>query len=174
MATLFERARQGDTAATAEMLRLARAFSRRMCSGGSPRSLPELDPEDVAQEVLCRLLQSGADQYSGAGSESSYIYTVVKCTVIQMARSAERRRQREDSVAAHASPATPTPERRLDLQQILEKLDPVCRALIERILFRDEPYAMIAEELKLNESSIRSRMHRCLKRARDLAGEKSS
>jgi len=169
MATLFERARDGEAAATAEIQRLARAFARRTCGSTTLRGHPDLDWEDVAQEALCRLLGAAPRQFRGSGSESSYIYTVVKCTVIQMARSADRRQRRENVVAAHASPETPTPERRLDVLKILNELDASCRALIERVLFRDEPFSILAKELELTESSVRSRMHRCLNRARELA-----
>jgi len=168
MATLFERARDGDAPAMAEVQRCALAFARRVCSFGM-RTDSAFDWEDVAQEAMRKLLHSGPQQYRGSGSEQSYIYTVVKCTVIQMARSSERRRKREEIAVAQASTTTPNPSRRLDLQMILGGLEPECRALIQRILFRDEAYSTIARELKLTESSVRSRLHRCLNRARAIA-----
>ena len=63
---------------------------------------PDLDWEDVAQESYRRLHEVGFERYRAVGSERSYAYSVVKATVIQMSRTARRRRRRE----GHAAPTS--------------------------------------------------------------------
>jgi len=171
MGDLFEAARDNDPGAVAELDRIVRGFARRVCRGGGPPGAPELDWEDVAQEACHKLHAVGFEQYRGSGSERSYLYSVVKATVIQMARSSSRRQRRELVVAPDETAPTPDPHAPLDVRRILAALDAACRDLIERLFLRDDSYAEAARDLGLAESSVRAKLSRCLKRARQIANE---
>jgi len=171
MGELFNAARAGGAEAIEEVHRLVRVFARQICRGGGPPGAPGVDWEDVAQEAGRKLLALGLGQFRGDGSERSYLYSVVKATVLEMARSAARRLRREDR-AASISPVRPfDPGARLDVQSILAALGPPCRDIIERVLLRDEPYAAVAQDLGLAESSVRARLSRCLRRAREMVSQ---
>jgi len=169
MSELFEALRRGESDAQARVDRIVRQFARKLCRGGGLPGLPAVDWEDVAQEACHRLYAFGLAQYRGQGTERSYLYSIVKATVIQMARSGGRRQRREQAVVvAEAGPAI-SPERSLDVRRILAELDPACRDLVSRAILRDEGYASIAASLGLAESSVRAKLSRCLQRAREIA-----
>jgi len=171
MPDFFRAAASGDAAAVAEVHRLLQAFSRQVCRGRGPAGETALDWEDVAQEAARQLFAKGLGQYRGQGTERSYLYSLVKATVIQMSRSAARRLRREEvAMAGEPLHTPPNPGAGLDVRKILAALDPKCRDLIERAILRDESYADIARDLGLAESSVRARLSRCLQKARRLVG----
>jgi RNA polymerase sigma factor (sigma-70 family) len=163
---LFERVRGGDRSAHTELCELARAFARQICRGGGPSGAPDVGWEDVAQEALRKLLSVGIDRYRGTGSEKSYLYTIVKSTMIAMSRSARRRQAREESIAREAISVTPNPGHRVDVEQILAGLSDDCRGLLERAFLHGASYRELAGELGMEESSVRAKLSRCLRKAR--------
>jgi len=167
MGGLIQRLQAGDRTAQQEANRLVRTFARKICRGGGPSGA--IDWEDVAQESLRKLYAVGLQQYRGAGSSKSYLYSIVKATVIQMARSSSRQQVREDT--AMALPPNPgvQPNDSMDVRLVLRTLDPACRDLITKIFFLDVSSADLARTLGLTESSVRVRLSRCLGKARRIA-----
>ena len=172
MDELFDGARAHDPVAVGALDRIVREMARSVCRGGGPAGAPDLDWEDVAQEAYRRLHEVGFDSYRGRGSERSYVYSVVKATVIQMVRTARRRRRREDAAAAVSSDATVDVSAGMSVRSILEALDEGCRDVLVRVLLRDQTYSEAALDLGLAESSVRAKLSRCLRRARELAGRR--
>jgi RNA polymerase sigma factor (sigma-70 family) len=169
MSGFFDDLRLGDPAAQAEADRVIRRFARHVCHGGGPPGAPDLDWEDVAQEAGRKLYSVGLDQYRGGGSESSYLYSIVKATVIQMARSADRRQRRENALSSiDPVPRSMDPVSALDVRRVLTALDRGCRDLIERFFLHDETHADLARDLGLATSSVRAKLSRCLKKAREI------
>lgn len=168
-ATLFAAARRGDAAAQAELAEIVHTFARAICRGGGPAGAVAVDWQDVAQEALHKLFHGGLDAYRGAGSERSYLYSVVKTTVIQISRGARRRQAREIAAGAPDPKPDVHPGDRLDVQRILSQLPDDCRSLIERAFFDGETYEELARELGLAESSVRAKLSRCIGRARRIA-----
>lgn len=173
MGELFGRILAGEPSATAELQRLLRSFARQVCRGGGPPGAPEIDWEDVAQECGRKLLGGGLERYRGAGSERSYLYSVVKATVLEMARAASRRRRREDRSVSNGPVAAADPDAPLDVRSLLSALEPACREIITRVVLQDEPYAEVARDLGMAESSVRSKLSRCIARARRIASQGS-
>ena len=163
---LFGRARAGDRSAEAEISDLTRAFARLICRGGGPSGAPDIGWEDVAQESLRKLFSVGLDRYRGTGSEKSYLYTIVKSTMIAMSRSARRRRAREEAMARPEAAAPSSSGQRLDVEGILGRLSGECRALLERAFLHGEPYPALARALGIEESSVRAKVSRCIHKAR--------
>jgi len=169
MGDLFDAARSKDPEAVEKLLRMVRGMARGVCRGGGPPGALDLDWEDVAQEAYRRLLEVGFTSYRARGSERSYVYSVVKATVIQLSRSAQRRQKREEAVAAAPAVAAEDVASRLSARRILDELDEACRDLIERLFLHDQTYNDAARELGMVESSVRSKLSRCLRRARQIA-----
>lgn len=163
---LFERARSGDRSAEAELCDIARAFARQICRGGGPAGAPDVAWEDVAQESLRKLLLVGIERYRGTGSARSYLYTIVKSTMIEMSRSARRRRAREEAMARGDAPVPADPGHSMDVEKILALLPGDCRALLERAFLHGESYRDLARALGMEESSVRAKLSRCIRKAR--------
>ena len=174
MASLFESARIGDRRATSEVLRILRSFARTVCRSGGPSGSHDVTWEDVAQEAARRFFESGLARYRGHGSETSYLYSIVKTTVLELARSASRRSRRERKRQDEPTPPPPDPLAFLEVAAALRPLSEPCRALLVRVFLEDASYAELAKEYGLTESSVRSRMTRCLKQARQVAAKEVS
>jgi RNA polymerase sigma factor (sigma-70 family) len=171
MGGLFEGIRSGEAAATSELHRLLRAFARQICRGGGPPGAPEIDWEDVAQECGRKLLAVGLEQYRGGGSERSFLYSMVRTTVLEMARTASRRRRREIISASNGPVPVGDPTLKMDIRKVLDALDAGCRDVIQRVILQDESYAEVAGALGMAESSVRAKLSRCLGRVRAIAAD---
>jgi RNA polymerase sigma factor (sigma-70 family) len=169
MGKLFERALRGDTSALAEIDGIIRRIARAECRRGGPGSV-DVDWEDVAQESARRFFTVGLRQYAGDGSEESFLFAIVRSTVLQSVRSAARRRQREQAPVAADRPPSHPPDEHLDVRIILAKLPRDCAELLEKVFLQGVPYAELASELGMLESSVRVRVSRCLKKAMETAG----
>lgn len=167
--TLLLDARRGDPGAQKQLVELLQRFARRVAGAGRNSLGCELDWEDVAQEAAHRLYTGALDRYDGRGSEEGFVYSVVKTTTLMMARSAGRRRDREEAQAA-VDESVPAATSGLELESILSRLDDACRSLLRQVFLEDIPYSTLARELELVESSLRARVSRCLRRARERLG----
>jgi len=165
----FEAAARGEAWAQKEIHGLIQRYARHACGGGGGRLTADLAWEDVAQEASARFFEVGLAQYGGKGSEESYLYTIVKSTLLQRARSADRRQKREELSIPLSTVVLPDSFDRLDVAVILRRLDESCRHLLKQAFLVDVSYADLALELELAESSVRAKLCRCLRRARELA-----
>jgi RNA polymerase sigma factor (sigma-70 family) len=171
MATLFEAARAGDRRATSEILGILRAFARTVCRFGGPSGSRDADWEDVAQEAARRFFESGLRRYRGQGSESSYLYSIVRTTVLEVARASGRRNRREAAQEVETVAPPTDPLARLEVGAILRQLPESCRDLLLKVFLGDASYAQLAGEYGIAESSVRTRMTRCLRQAREMAAK---
>lgn len=125
--------------------------------------------EDIAQEAGQRVFTVGLRQFRGTGSFEGYLYAVVRSTVLQSARSAGRRREREKKAdlvqTAPADPATG-----LDVRRLLSRMSEECGRLLDLVFLRGVPYDRLAAEMDILESSVRAKVSRCLRKAMDIAG----
>jgi RNA polymerase sigma factor (sigma-70 family) len=164
------RARDGDEGAQRELLQLVQRFARHVCNRLSSSWEAEFDAEDLAQESFSRLLTHGLGQYSAQGTAESYLYALVRTTMLMRVRSIERRRRREEATIPDSF-ASPTGdedvETRLQVESILRRLDEACRELLRRVFLEEVPYPTLATDLGLAESSVRARVSRCVGKARD-------
>jgi RNA polymerase sigma factor (sigma-70 family) len=164
----FAAARNGERWAQEEIVELVSRFARHVCTQLQGSLAAEVGWEDVAQEANRRVFTVGLAQYGGAGSEESYLYTIVKSTLVMIARSSQRRRKREEATAADDPVDRADPHARLEADRILSRLEERCRELLRRVFLEETPYDRLAAELQLAESSVRAKVSRCLGRAREL------
>ncbi len=59
---------------------------------------------------------------------------------------------------------------RRDVQRILRELSQGCRHLVARVYLEGSTYASLSRELDIEEASVRSRVSRCMKKAREIVG----
>jgi RNA polymerase sigma factor (sigma-70 family) len=164
---VLEAAHRGEPWAQEEVSLIIRAFARHLCRGsGASGADPEW--EDVAQEASRRVFTGALATFVPGGPERSYLYSIVKATRIQLYRSLSRRRRREE-IADLQPAAPPNFETKTILYRILKRLSEPCRELLERTFYDGASHAELAAELGLVESSVRSRLTRCLQQARSLA-----
>jgi DNA-directed RNA polymerase specialized sigma24 family protein len=167
MRTQFEKARGGDPDAQAEIVAVIRSFARAVCRGGGPGGTA-CDWEDVAQEASRRFFAGGLERFRKAGSERSYLYAIVRTTVLELARRDARRQAREANSALDGVGVVHDPTPVFDARAILRRLAEDCATLLERVFLQGTPYATLAGELNMLESSVRVRVSRCLRQAREL------
>lgn len=165
----FEAAHRGERWAIEALLQTCRRFARHVCSNVSSSWSAEIDADELAQDAAARLLTTGLAQYDGRGSEDSYVYTLVRSTLLMRVRSADRRRRREENVADAAPLSAPADTAALEVDSLLGRLEDVCRELLRRVYLLEESYGALAADLGLVESSVRAKVSRCLRRARELA-----
>ena len=151
-------------------MRLIRQLSRAACARGGPATA-DVDWEDVAQDACRRFFSVGIEQFRKSGSERSFLYTIVRSAVIQIVRGEARRRVREEASIQPrvVSPHDPLPK--FDVAKILGLLSEECRAVLTRVFLRGEPYSSLASDLGILESSVRTKVTRCLRRARQATEE---
>jgi RNA polymerase sigma factor (sigma-70 family) len=170
MKAAFERAFGGDRQAQAEIVQVIRSLARAACRNGGPGGT-DCDWEDVAQEASQRFFAVAPGQFRKPGAERSYLYAIVRSTVLQMVRRRSRRRAREEAAAPEAEIIHADPTPRLELGAILRHLSHECARLLRRVFLDDEPYAELATELGMLESSVRVKVSRCLRQAREAVEE---
>lgn len=168
LARSLKRAREGDRGAQELLIEEIRRLSRAAC-GSQNRVLRDLglDWEDVAQESSRRFFEIGIHRYRGDGSVASYLYVVVKSALLQLLRKERRRQGREDVVAAQTPRSQEPSSTGLVVDSILKSLESECRRLIMRIFFDGTTYSEMSGELGITESSVRSKLSRCLRKARE-------
>lgn len=166
---LIQAARRRERWAEEEIARTIQSFARHLCRGrGSPTS-PEPEWEDVAQEACRRFFASGLAGFRAGGPERGYLYSIVKATRIQIHRSMARRARREtEAVGGLDDRRAPDAESTTLLHRILRRLSSACAELLERAFLDGASYADLAAEMGMAESSVRSKVTRCLQKAREL------
>jgi RNA polymerase sigma factor (sigma-70 family) len=173
MRKVFEDAIGGAPAAQKEIVRLIRQLSRAACARRGPATA-DVDWEDVAQDACRRFFASGLRQFRKSGSERSFLYAIVRSSVIQIVRSEARRRVREVTSLQPTVVLPHNPIPKFDVTKILSRLSEECRTLLTRVFLRGEPYSSLARELGILDSSVRTKVTRCLRRARQTIEEGGS
>lgn len=170
----IEAARRGEAWAQEELVDQIRSLAQTICqSRSASATYGAFDWEDVAQDASDRLFEVGLDLYQGAGSERSYLYTIVKIAWLQALRSARRRSVREDAVRGPTE-STPAQVNRTYVGRLLSRIDAPCGELVRAVFLEGVSYVELARELRLEVSSVRARASRCLSKLRQLAREEES
>jgi len=176
MATLrqfFMNALNGDAAARSQIVDVIRQLARAVCRGGGPGGAA-VDWKDVAQEASRRFFTVGLRRRTKRGSERSYLYTMVRSTVLQIVRSEARRRRREESAGEEVAGQNHDPEAGFDVRAILAAISEDCGHLLKSVFLQGTTYAELAGDLDIPESSLRVEVGRCLREARDVAGRRAA
>lgn len=170
-------AHQGFREGNAADVETVRGWIGAVLRGGNWRFA---DPESVAQEVLLRLVRLvRADRVRDPGSFQKLVYTVAKNTCVDVYH---RERRRDEVVGAEldpedapADPAAALPDEGIEqrerddaLRYVLQRLPQSCRELLAWVYGEGADAAEAARRLGVQVVAARVRLHRCLKRAREL------
>jgi len=172
MGDLFGRAVRGEAQAQEELHRIIRRIARAISAAGGPGGV-DVDWEDIAQEASQRFFTVGIHQYRGTGSEESFLFGIVRSTLLMAVRAATRRRSRERNALPDENAHASIRDQELDVRMILARLTPECARLLEQAFLQDVPYPVLASAMGMQETAVRVRVSRCLKKAMEIAGEVS-
>ena len=120
--------------------------------------------DDCVQEALVEL----ARQATVPQNMRAWLYRVVKHRALNTARSARRRREREQRVAKLRAGSSPTPAgaedhlARWDVLEALERLAPDEREIVVMRIWGSLNYVEIATALSLSTSTAHRKYHRAL------------
>lgn len=185
-APLVQRARDGDEAATDELLaKLAPQLLGWLERQMGMRLKRYLSVPDVAQESLASLLTSLERLREGAdlGDARRLLFQHARWVVMRRGSDAGRFegesafhqlgvQDRAESIDRSRGPVTLEDEL-CWLQELIDELDPELRLVMSRRL-QGAPFAQLAEELDLTESAIRKRFERGLAELQRLGAVRKS
>lgn len=158
------RARTGDEAAYRWLLaqyrtRVVRLAAHVLRQGG--------EAEDVAQEAFVRAFQR-LPEFRGSGPFSSWLFSITVRLCLDRRRSARGQREVPDACAPSASAPHTSPDSRLLIETLLDKLTPPMRAALVLREIEGLDYGEIAQTLQIPVGTVRSRLHVARAQFRDL------
>lgn len=126
---------------------------------------------DAAQAVFVKLARDAAKVPRGL-SLAAWLHRTCRCMAIDLVRSEDRRRKREQ-LAHHSSPMNPPPEPAWErlaplIDEAVDSLPAADRELVLAKYYRNESFAGIAARLGWTEANARKRASRSLEKIRHL------
>jgi RNA polymerase sigma-70 factor (ECF subfamily) len=129
------------------------------------------DAKDLFQDALVKLVEKVRNGEFIGGQEAwqSYLYTTIRRLAIDMSRSVDRRRRREDNVVADAADAqydsfhpwfesdSSDDETRAQLEDRLKELSPKFAEVIVMKIWGEKTFAEIGEILGISQNTAASR-----------------
>jgi RNA polymerase sigma factor (sigma-70 family) len=141
--------------------RILRVRSRALCGG-----LPELELQDLAQDVLVKVLAK-LDHYAGRAALESWVFSFCEG---ELRNALRKRRSRPVSLVLDADVPLAAPEedreRFDDLLACLEKLESTDRRIVQWKHEGGLHLAEIAQRARANLNTIKSRYYRALQQLR--------
>ena len=177
-AILVARLKDRDEPAMAEIVQrhgqIVESFSRRILHN------PTL-AEEVAQDVFLRLWTQPNRYDTSRGSLRSYLLTQSHGRSIDLLRSENARRMREQKEGTRSAPAAPLVEEQIvqldvsdRVRQALTSLDVKERSALELAYFGELSYRETAKRLGLPEGTVKSQIRSGMRRMRVLLAESMS
>jgi len=164
--SLMLRAKAGDIAAFGE---LVRAHQNRVMNHLA-RCGVYTDAEDIAQEVFVKLWNS-RERYTPGAKFTTFLYTIVRRTMIDRIRGNARRTAMLDRYARELETAeNPAPEYCLDedVAKLLSCLSPEQRETVVLVIMTGMQYNEAAEVLGIPVGTVKSRISIALEKMRSL------
>lgn len=129
------------------------------------------DAEDVFQEAISVLWLSVREgRFVPEADPGGFLYRVAKNKWLDVVRSAAHKHMKvvhdERSLERSAEVADDIEERLVRLRGVYEQLDDKCRSVLDRFYFERKDLATIANEMGVEEESIRTIKYRCMMKLR--------
>jgi RNA polymerase sigma factor (sigma-70 family) len=168
---LLRAANQGDAAAYATFLRIVAPMIRgivRAC--GSELGTEEC--EDTVQETLLALHRK-RHTWREDLAVRPWLAAIARHKVTDAFRARGRRVHLpvEDFADVLPAPAEPDPTRRLDVDRVIDRLDPRAARIVRAIGMEGASVAETADTLAMTETAVRGALHRAMKRLASLRRE---
>ncbi|MBK9417346.1 MAG: sigma-70 family RNA polymerase sigma factor [Flavobacteriales bacterium] len=129
------------------------------------------DAQDVFQEAISVLWLSVKEGRLVAGTDpGGFIYKVAKNKWLDVVRSAAHKHMKvvhdERSMDRPTDVSDDIEDRLVRLREVYAKLDDKCRTVLDRFYFERKDLAAIADEMGVEEESIRTIKYRCMMKLR--------
>jgi len=131
------------------------------------------DAEDIFQEAMTVLwlrVKEGAFNASAEGDPGGFLFRVAKYKWLDVVRSAAHRHMKvvhDERALERTDEVDDDLEARIvRLRGVYDKLDDKCRTVLDRFYFERKDLASIAEEMDVEEESIRTIKYRCMMKLR--------
>ena len=124
------------------------------------------EAEDVAQEAFVRAFQR-LPEFRGTGPFASWLFSITVRLCLDRRRTAFWSREAPDTAASPAS-TSPSPDSRLLVDTLLDRLSPPMRAALVLREIEGLDYGEIAQALSIPVGTVRSRLHAARAQFRDL------
>ena len=130
--------------------------------------------EDITQDVMLKLYNNlNENKFEFASSLKTYVYRIAKFTCIDYLRKYLSKEQKEVElieIQSDCDPETDLEEKQEKkiLWRIYRLMSSECRELWKMIFWDDLSYLQIAQRLKLQEGTVKSRFSRCKEKAVEL------
>jgi len=129
------------------------------------------DAQDVFQEAIAVLWLSVKEgRIVPDADPGGFLYRVAKNKWLDIVRSAAHKNMKvvhEERTLERPADATDDIEERIvRLREVYEKLDDKCRTVLDRFYFERKDLATIADEMGVEEDSIRTIKYRCMMKLR--------
>jgi len=160
----ISRARTGDEAAFRWLLGQYRTRVLRLAAHVLRRGD---EAEDVAQEAFVRAFQR-LPEFRRSGPFSSWLFQITVRLCLDRRRSARWEREVPEDSAPAASAPPASPETRLLIEILLDRLTPPMRAALVLREIEGMDYDEIAQTLHIPVGTVRSRLHTARAQFRDL------
>lgn len=144
---LWERARDGDATASAELYREhAATVTRRLAHACGDDDLAR----DIAQDAFITAFGQ-LDRFAGRASFSTWLHGIAFNHLRDRRKRSARERSGKARLALVEGPQAPTPEQRVCSRQAMERLDAALAAIKPKL--RDAFVLRVVEQLSLEESA---------------------
>lgn len=129
------------------------------------------DAEDMFQDAISVLwLSLKEDRLVPDADPGGFLYRVARNKWLDVVRSAAHKNMKvvhdERTLERPADATDDIEERIVRLREVYEKLDDKCRTVLDRFYFERKDLATIAEEMGVEEESIRTIKYRCMMKLR--------
>jgi RNA polymerase sigma factor (sigma-70 family) len=163
---LVARCRAGDEDAWRELVERFSRYVYAICVQAF--RLPDVDAEDIFQEVFARAYQH-LDKLRDDAAVRPWLAQLTRRLCIDRLRAASRERPAADEelVTADAEETLALLDEALTVHEALAATPEHCREILDRFFAQDESYKTIGEALDLPPGTIASRISRCLSRLRE-------
>ena len=149
------RAKTGDEAACRRLLEQHRSRVVRLAAHILRRSD---EAEDAAQEAFVRAFQR-LPEFRGTGPFASWLCSITVRVCLDRRRAARWQRETPESAAPEAASSASSPDARLLIEALLDRLSPPMRAALVLREVEGLEYDEIAQILQIPVGTVRSRLH---------------
>jgi RNA polymerase sigma-70 factor, ECF subfamily len=160
---LVERCRRGDPDAWRELVETHSRYVYAVLVRGY--RLPAGDAEDLFQDVFTRVFER-LDTLRDDDALVAWIGRLTRSLCIDHLRRHRETAELSADLVGESDRELERIELALMVRQAMQRLPEACAEILDRFFCREQPYAMIADELGIASGTVASRISRCLERLR--------
>lgn len=164
LTTLVKKAQDGDRQAQAQLIEESKDRLFRFCvylTGNQQLAA------DLSQDTFVKAI-GALGKLKEPNRFTSWLMTMAKNLYIDHVRSPKNKYHSEYDESTHEKSSDPKAQLSLEIQKVLNQMDPEDRMLILLVDLEENSYAEAAEIVGSTEAAVRSRLHRARKKFAEL------